>query len=180
MLPGSANCLNRREPAGPTGAQRGPFMPSALNWLDVSAEQQRRVRDIIRMFEEPGTRDEVGIGPVRDSFSERLFPGTSVIQTRARYFLFVPWAFKEAARRYSGQMLLQRVDRNERQLIERFRKAGFVDGLIGRQAGARVKTLPSTIYWSRPARRAGNLDDAASRCPARRLGSGRGGRAGVP
>ena len=34
-------------------------MASALNWLDVSAEQQRRVRDIIRMFEEPGTRDEL-------------------------------------------------------------------------------------------------------------------------
>ena len=45
-------------------------------------------------------------------------------------------------------MLLQRVDRNERQLIERFRNAGFVEGLIGRQAGARVKTLPSTIYWN--------------------------------
>lgn len=123
-------------------------MTSALTWLDVSAEQQRRVRDIIRLFEEPGTRDELGIGPVRDSFSDQLFPGTSVIQTRARYLLFVPWAYKEAARRYRGQQLLQRVDRNERQLIERFRHAGFVEGLIGRQAGARVKTLPSTIYWN--------------------------------
>lgn len=56
------------------------------------------------MFEEPGTRDELGIGPVRDAFSEQLFPGTSVIQTRARYFLFVPWAFKEAARRHRGQI----------------------------------------------------------------------------
>ena len=58
-------------------------MPSALTWLDVSAEQQRRVRDMIRLFEEPGTRDELGVGPVRDAFSELLFPGTSVIQTRA-------------------------------------------------------------------------------------------------
>lgn len=124
-------------------------MPSALTWLDVSAEQQRRVRDMIRLFEEPGTRDELGVGPVRDAFSELLFPGTSVIQTRARYLLFVPWHFQEAQRRgLRGQALLQRVDRNERQLIERFRKAGIVDGLIGRQAGARVKTLPSTIYWS--------------------------------
>jgi len=44
-------------------------MTSALTWLDVSAEQQRRVREILRLFEEPGTRDELGIGPVRDSFS---------------------------------------------------------------------------------------------------------------
>jgi len=74
-------------------------MPSTLTWLDVSAEQQRRVRDMIRLFEEPGTRDELGVGPVRDAFSELLFPGTSVIQTRARYFLFVPWYFQEAQRR---------------------------------------------------------------------------------
>jgi hypothetical protein len=123
-------------------------MASALTWLDVSAEQQRRVRDMIRLFEEPGTRDELGIGPVRDAFSELMFPGTSVIQTRARYFLFVPWHFQDAERRgLRGQQLLQRVDRSERQLIERFRKAGIVEGLIGRQAGAKVKILPSTIYW---------------------------------
>ena len=104
---------------------------------------------MIRLFEEPGTRDELGIGPVRDAFSDLLFPGTSTIQTRARYFLFVPWHFQDAQRRGArGDQLLQRVDRGERQLIERFRKAGVVEGLIGRQAGAKVKTLPSTIYWN--------------------------------
>lgn len=123
-------------------------MPSTLTWLDASAEQQRRVREIVRLFEEPGTRDELGVGPIRDSFSDQLFPGTSVIQTRARYFLFVPWLFKAAtARGHYGQALLDQVDRRERQLIERFRAAEITDGLIGRQAGARVKILPSTIYW---------------------------------
>lgn len=124
-------------------------MPSSLTWLDVSAEHQRRIRDMIRLFEEPGTRDELGIGPVRDAFSDLLFPGTSTIQTRARYFLFIPWHFQDAQRRGArGQQLTQRVDRSERQLIERFRKAGQVEGLIGRQAGPKVKTLPSTIYWN--------------------------------
>lgn len=128
-------------------------MTSVLNWLDASADVQRRVRDMIRLLEEPGTRDELGIGPVRDAFSDLLFPGTSVIQRRARYFLFVPWHFKEAAGRgYRGQELLRRVDRNERQLIERFRNAGIVDGLIGSRQGTRVKTLPSTIYWNGLAR----------------------------
>lgn len=123
-------------------------MPSTLTWLDASAEQQRRVREIVRLFEEPGTRDELGVGPIRDSFSDQLFPGTSVIQTRARYFLFVPWLFQAAtARGRGGQALLDQMDRRERQLIERFRAAEITDGLIGRQAGARVKILPSTIYW---------------------------------
>ena len=123
-------------------------MTSSLTWLDVSAEQQRRVRDLIRLFEEPGTRDELGIGPIRDAFSEMMFPGTAVIQTRARYLLFIPWHFQEAEQRgLRGQQLLLRVDRNERQLIERYKQAGFVDGLIGVQAGAQIKTLPSRIYW---------------------------------
>ena len=52
-----------------SSSRRSHEMTSALTWLDVSAEQQRRVREILRLFEEPGTRDELGIGPVRDSFS---------------------------------------------------------------------------------------------------------------
>lgn len=121
---------------------------SRLAWLDVSAEQQRRVRDIIRMFEEPGTRDELGIGPIRDSFSDLLFPGTSTQMTRVRYFLFVPWAFQVAAARGKrGQALLDVAEKQERRLIDQFQNAGWVDGLIGRLAGARVKYLPSTVYW---------------------------------
>ncbi|WP_408647239.1 DUF6361 family protein [Tessaracoccus coleopterorum] len=40
--------------------------------------------------------DELGIGQIRDVFSNVLFPGTSVTQTRARYLLLVPWAFLKA------------------------------------------------------------------------------------
>jgi hypothetical protein len=122
---------------------------ASLSWLDVSAEQQRRVRELIKLFEEPGTQDELGVGPVRDAFSDLLFPGTSTVQTRARYFLFVPWHFELARKRgLRGQALLDRVDKSERQLIERFRVAGMSQGLIGSRAGARVKNLPSTIYWT--------------------------------
>jgi hypothetical protein len=37
--------------------------------------------------ENTNTRDELGIGSVRDAFAELLFPGTGAIMTRARYFL---------------------------------------------------------------------------------------------
>lgn len=33
----------------------------------------------------------LGFAPIRDAFADYFFPGTSTIQTRARYFLFVPW-----------------------------------------------------------------------------------------
>jgi hypothetical protein len=38
-------------------------------------------------------RGELGIGSIRDGFADILFPGTSTIQTRVRYFLFIPWMY---------------------------------------------------------------------------------------
>lgn len=124
-------------------------MASSLAWLDYSDEDQKRAREIVALFSQPESRDELGIGVVRDALSSLMFPGTSVIQTRARYFLFVPWIVQEAARRKkTGQQMLGWVDRYERKLIEALRKGGDVEGLIGRVAGTSVKILPSTIYWN--------------------------------
>ena len=64
---------------------------STLSWLDSSEHERRTVMQLVSALNEPGTLDELGIGSIRDTFSDELFPGTSTIQTRARYFLFVPW-----------------------------------------------------------------------------------------
>lgn len=61
-------------------------MASTIAWLDTSADEQRRVREMIALFAQQESRDELGIGQIRDTISELLFPGTSVLQTRARYF----------------------------------------------------------------------------------------------
>ena len=132
----------------------GGHLPSTLSWLDQTAEEQRRVREIVALFSQPESRDELGIGQIRDVFSDRLFPGVSVIQTRARYFLFVPWIFQLGeARGYSGPRLAAWAERQERTFIENLRQELVAtgqpqDGLIGRVAGASIKILPSTIYWS--------------------------------
>lgn len=128
-------------------------MTSTIAWLDTSADEQRRVRELIALFAQTESRDELGIGQIRDAFSETLFPGTSIIQTRARYFLFVPWIYRDGQRRgHRGPKLRQWADVRERRLIETLRAAGDVRGLIGRIAGPAVKILPSTIYWSGLAR----------------------------
>ena len=44
-----------------------------------------------RFFRIKESRDELGLGAIRASFADALFPGTSTIQTRLRYMLFVPW-----------------------------------------------------------------------------------------
>ena len=56
-----------------------------IAWLDASREDQRRMREIVNLFTQSESRDELGVGQVRDAFSDSLFPGTSTLHTRARY-----------------------------------------------------------------------------------------------
>ena len=63
---------------------------STLSWLDSSEQERRTVLELVSALNEPGTLDELGIGIIRDTIANALFPGTSTIQTRARYFLFIP------------------------------------------------------------------------------------------
>lgn len=121
-------------------------MGSTISWLDHSEEDQRRVREMLRLFEDTDTVDDLGIGTIRDAISNSLFPGTSVIQTRARYFLFVPWLFRRAEQRHPQQLVAKATDM-ERNLIEALRAGGDTDGLIGVQRGKDVRTLPSAIFW---------------------------------
>ena len=68
-------------------------MASTLTWLDYSERDRRRALDVIDLFRETGMVDELGLASVRNSYSDLFFPGTSTIQTRACYFLLVPWTF---------------------------------------------------------------------------------------
>lgn len=126
-------------------------MPSLIAWLDSTAEEQKAARELIAMFSEKESRDELGIGPIRDSFSDLLFPGTSVLQTRARYYLFVPWCYltPEVAR-MSGQRYRKGGRDNEKALIKALKNTDDPDktGLIGARAGVNVINLPSDVYWN--------------------------------
>jgi hypothetical protein len=74
-------------------------MMSTFVWLDYSERERRKMLDVVDLFREHDTRDELGIGSVRDAFADMLFPGTSPIMTRARCFLLVPWAYQRLERR---------------------------------------------------------------------------------
>lgn len=126
-------------------------MPSQIAWLDATPEEQRAARELIAMFSDKESRDELGIGPIRDAFSDLLFPGTSVLQTRARYYLFVPWCFlTRDTVRLSGSAYRDKGRGNERTLIKTLRETDASDmtGLIGARAGVNVLNLPSDIYWN--------------------------------
>src|SRR5437016_8065320 len=121
---------------------------SSFAWLSYSESERRKALDVISLFHERDTRDELGIGVIRDCFADLLFPGTSTIQTRARYFLFVPWINQELERKRIPSH--QATDRS-RLLQGRLRDAlitgGEETGVIGYRAGLHVQRLPSSVYW---------------------------------
>jgi hypothetical protein len=104
--------------------------------------------DVIELFRERETRDELGIGVVRDAFADAFFPGTSTIQTRARYFLFVAWTYRRLERHGVGSARVVRMARQrEISLIKPLASSEDSAGTIGVQAGKNLKRLPSSIYW---------------------------------
>jgi hypothetical protein len=77
-------------------------MQPTFAWLDLNAAERERTQCILALFEERETRGELGLGAIRDSFADHLFPGTSTIQTRLRYLFFVPCTGSDHVRVGSG------------------------------------------------------------------------------
>jgi hypothetical protein len=94
---------------------------SAFVWLDYSERERQKMLDFVDLFRKHDTRDELGIGSVRDAFADILFPGTSTIMTRAR--------------------------RAELDLVEPIERSDDSDGNIGKVGKNTLKRLPSSVYW---------------------------------
>jgi hypothetical protein len=122
-------------------------MTSTLTWLDYSQDSRRRVLDAIDLFRERETRDELGLGSIRDGFAGLFSPGTSTIQTRARYFLLIPWLYQEVESRTSTRPAAVRARDAELDLVEALLADGDEKGLIGSMARRGLKRLPSSVYW---------------------------------
>ena len=123
-------------------------MASFFTWLDYSEQDKRKMLDVISLFSEKTTRDELGISSVRDAFADLFFPGTSTIQTRARYFLFTSWIYLDLIRRKTpSNQIVAKLRQKEVELINALAASGETKGVIGIQARAALKRLPSNIYW---------------------------------
>lgn len=122
---------------------------STFSWLDHRDDDQQRVREALAAFDQPGIIDPLGFGVVRDAFSEMLFPGFSTVQTRARYFLLVPWAYQRLDEEGVAPGDGARRARELETLTIEALLQGSTDreGIIGRYSRAATKQLPSFIYW---------------------------------
>jgi hypothetical protein len=121
-------------------------MASTFAWLDFSDRDRKRALDAVDLFRDEETRDELGLGVIRDAFADRLFPGTSTVQTRVRYFLFVPWLFR-GLKPGDRERFAQRTRQLQDQLRRSLMKGGESLGVIGYLAGGNVRRLPSSVYW---------------------------------
>ena len=124
-------------------------MTSAFAWLDHSESDRRKALDIVDLFRDQNTRDELGIGTVRDALADSIFPGVSTLQTRAKYLLFIPWIYKTLEDRKTKSADVEGLARNrEIELIFPLLASDDVDGVIGKDAKANLQRLPSWIYWT--------------------------------
>ena len=116
---------------------------STFTWIDHSEKQRRQILEAIDLFREKDTRDELGLAGIRDTFSDMLFPGTGALQTRARYFFFVPWMYLELRGR--SRLVRPRSRRRGRAfeigLIDGWRTPGPA-GTIGIHARASLQRIP--------------------------------------
>jgi hypothetical protein len=131
---------------------------SAIGWVDFSSEHRERVKTVIDLLSVPGVIDELGIGAIRDSFSDYLFPGLSTVQTRAKYLITVPRIFSDYAQ-------LSNQEKRRRKLREYLREQENLcmksmvknhasdpqSGIIGESFANKkgeVQRKPSSTYWT--------------------------------
>ena len=123
----------------------------SLGWIDFSKHERDKVLNVIHLLDEPGAVDELGIGAIRDAFADYFFPGTSTVQTRAKYFLIVPYVLMEAGSgKYGSDLnhILRRIDNEERHCRDILIKTSN-DGVIGSLVpNSWVLRTPSNIYWN--------------------------------
>jgi len=124
-------------------------MHSFFSWVDFSEEERQEMMELLHILNEHEIREELGLGSIRDAFSDILFPGTSVLQTRAKYMLLVPWIFlKHERRQTSSEDIAASTRYDEIQTIFSLIRAGEKDGVLGSVAKHNLKILPSSIYWT--------------------------------
>lgn len=125
-----------------------------LGWIDFSKTERNKILSVLDLLSESGTLDELGIAPIRDGFANLFFPGTSTIQTRAKYFFLVPYALKdlELSNETNPNRFLRALNETEKKCGETLLEINpNENGIIGKrslQGSKWVKRTPADIYWA--------------------------------
>ena len=130
-----------------------------IGFIDFSQGERNRILSTLRLLGDQTALDELGIGSVRDAYAELLFPGISTLQTRAKYFVLIPYLFAQGERLVqrgklrSGKEFLTWLNGEEDKLVPVLVENSHSGetGIIGSNALKQKRTVkmkPSAIYWS--------------------------------
>ena len=127
-------------------------MKSVLGWTMLSREEMRQVERSLANGEQD-TRDEIGFLLIHQGFADRFFPGTSVLHTRIRYALFVPWIYESLVQaRRRGRDLESTLRDQLLDLARRLKNLGREKtGVIGGdvlQLNRLSSQPPDRVYWT--------------------------------
>jgi hypothetical protein len=122
-------------------------MKPTLGWTMLSREEMRQAERLTSGDQD--TRDEIGFLLIHQGFADRFFPGTSVLHTRVRYALFVPWLFQHAAEnKPRGSDLNAAIRRDMIRLAIRLKKRERYDVIGGDVLGRLSSQPPDQVYWT--------------------------------
>ncbi len=111
----------------------------------LSREEMRQAEKLASGDQD--TRDEIGFLLIHQGFADRFFPGTSVLHTRVRYALFVPWLFQYAAETKPRD--LDKAIRDKLiELAKRLKKLERYDVIGGDVLGRLSSQPPERVYWT--------------------------------
>ncbi len=121
-------------------------MEPVFGWVSLTPRALARARAQLNEKGQ-GVRDEVGFLHLHQQYADRFFPGTSVLHTRLRYALFVPWLFLDQSGKSSSNAQ-DAMKRAEIDLAKRLKDSGE-HGVIGGLTWPRLADQPpSSTYWS--------------------------------
>ena len=132
-----------------------------IGYINFSNEEKNNLYRVIQSIREHHAIDELGIGRIRDAFSNEMFPGMSTLQNRAKYFAVLPALYYQAEKgRYNNvrevrQRVLDLEIKLTRQLMNGAETSEERYGITGstlieqaeRDSSKYVKYDPSYIYW---------------------------------
>lgn len=120
---------------------------SSYGWTYLSRDALRRAeRQLLGTGD--AVRDEIGFLILHQRYADYFFPGTSVLHTRLRYALFVPWIFLTLYEEGAAASARDRVQKSEISLAGRLNQTSRDDGVIGgRSYPDPTSQPPSVSYW---------------------------------
>ena len=123
-----------------------------LGFVHFDRSDQKKYLAVLSKISEGGAIDELGVGRIRDYYSDLLFPGVSSLHQHAKYFSLMPLLYRESVKnKYlhfeDVRAAIRRMEIElTRRLCEGSPGAPGITGSDALRSGAFVKYDPMYIY----------------------------------